>query len=269
MAQTIQKKRIVGNTGKRAFGSPRKTTAKKHYQRANMGEIVGFTLAGNPGRKGSTMAKAHKKKASHSKARGYSHSAYKGKKHHGNPGGHAHHKTKKYKHHKSNPGFGGMGNRVVTGAFVIAGAVGSKIGAQMVLGSNNVGLIGYAGNAAAGGVLWGVAKFFRASPAILDGLMYGTIVQIIIRAINDYTPFGQYVAQLGMGDYQIQSFVTPQILVDPWHNAEIAIPDGWAPRMLPAPAAAPGAGAGLPTPKGAGAGMGGLYGGGWGGGLYG
>jgi hypothetical protein len=76
-----------------------------------------------------------------------------------------------------------------------------------------------------------------------------------------------------MGDYQMQSFVTPQVLVDPWRNAEISIPPGWAPRIAapvaPPPAqtmtAAVGAG-GSGGPKG----MGNLYGGrpGIGGDLY-
>jgi hypothetical protein len=211
------------------------------------------------------------KKSYKKKSGGYSHSAYKGKhkKSHGNPGHHKTGKSHKSKYHRPNPGFGGLGSKAVTGFFVIAGAVGSKLGTQVVLGSNNTGLIGYAGNAAAGGILWGIAKFLKASPAILDGLAYGTIVQIILRAINDYTPFGQYVAQLGMGDYQMQSFVTPQVLVDPWRNAEVAIPNGWgAAPMLPA--AAPNGGTSAMAPAATkGAGMSGLYGGGWGGGLYG
>jgi hypothetical protein len=64
-----------------------------------------------------------------------------------------------------------------------------------------------------------------------------------------------------MGDYQIQSFVTPQVLVDPLNSAEVAIPDGWAPRMLPPPAATSSA-------AGPGTGLGGSLYGTRGGGLY-
>jgi hypothetical protein len=59
---------------------------------------------------------------------------------------------------------------------------------------------------------------------------------VILRALNDYTPFGSYVANLGMGDYQMQSYVTPQILLDPVNSSAINIPPGWGGGMLPAPA---------------------------------
>jgi hypothetical protein len=104
------------------------------------------------------------------------------------------------------------------------------------------------------------------------GVLAGTAVQIVLRLINDYTPFGQYIASLGMGDYQMQSFVTPQVLVDPWNSAEVAVPPLWGPAMhqaLAAPASSPvgvmPAGTPMPSSKG----TGGLYGGGGsGGGLY-
>jgi hypothetical protein len=161
---------------------------------------------------------------------------------------------------------GGLTPMVTNAVFVIVGALGTKLATQAVLGTNNVGLVGYAGNAAAGGVLWFLTSKVMKNPAASSGVIAGTIVQIVLRIIHDYTPFGQYVAQLGMGDYQMQSFVTPQVLVDPWRNADISIPRGWAPKtvvQLPAGAAPAGAPA-------AGAGMAGLYGrgGGWGGGLY-
>ena len=125
--------------------------------------------------------------------------------------------------------------------FVIVGALGSKLGAQAVLGSNNVGVVGYAANAAAGFVLWFLAEKVMKSRAAAQGIVAGTLVQIILRIINDYTPFGSYVANLGMGDYQMQSFVIPQVLVDPWRNADIRVPPGWGPqRALPMPSASAG-----------------------------
>ena len=87
--------------------------------------------------------------------------------------------------------------------------------------------------------------------------------QIILRLINNYTPFGQYVSQLGMGDYQAQSFVTPQVLVDPYNSAQIRIPGAWLPPPPPPPpptksVSGASAAAGVAP---AGAGMGDLYGG--------
>ena len=168
---------------------------------------------------------------------------------------------------------GGIGATLTNAVFVIVGALGSKLGAQAVLGTNNVGVVGYAGNAAAGGVLWFLAEKVMKNRSASNGIIAGTLVQIILRVINDYTPFGSYVANLGMGDYQMQSFVTPQVLVAPWQNADIAIPPGWGggARAIAAPMSAtagasqrPKAAAAAPA-----AGVSGLYGGGGGPGLYG
>jgi hypothetical protein len=242
MATTYQRRKVVGNPGRR-------TAAKKkkyHARRTNPGEILGFTL-GNPGRRRATMAKKHKKASRGSKS------------HKSNP---ARHHSKKYvaRRHRSNVGgMAGLTPMVTNAVFVIVGALGSKLATQAVLGPNNVGLVGYAGNAAAGGLLWFLTSKVMKNPAASSGVIAGTIVQIVLRIIHDYTPFGQYVAQLGMGDYQMQSFVTPQVLVDPWKSADIQIPDGWAPRtVIQAPVAAA-----------AGGGMGSLYGGGGYSNLYG
>lgn len=281
MAVTKSRVRVVGNTGYRAFGSSAKRSKPRSTpRRSNLGEsIIGFTL--NPGRKGTMAAKKTKKKsASHAhKSKGYS-SGYKKK---GNPGRRGGMQVAKYKRRHNTGGVGGLGPLVTNAVFVIVGALGSKLGAQAVLGTNNVGLLGYAGNAAAGGILWFLTEKVMHNRAAASGVIAGTIVQILLRVINDYTPFGSYVAQLGMGDYQMQSFVTPQVLVDPWNSAEIAIPDGWGaapPPMLSAPGGGAGGGnamanmtkaAGVPSGGGGGGGGlsgGGLYGGGGGGGLY-
>lgn len=182
-------------------------------------------------------------------------------------------------HRRRNPGEMGIGAALTNAVFVVVGALGSKLGAQAVLGTNNVGVVGYAGNAAAGGVLWFLAEKVMKNRNAANGIIAGTLVQIILRVINDYTPFGSYVANLGMGDYQMQSFVTPQVLVAPWQNADIAIPPGWGggTRALPAampmsatagasqrPKAAAAAASAAPA-----AGVSGLYGSGGGPGLYG
>lgn len=283
MAKVTKKVRVVGNPGaRRAFGSAYKkksSGSKSHHKaRRNIGEIVGFSLAsGNPGRKAGHMKKKSAKKSS--RPRGYGASKYRS-----NPGRKGSHSVKHYRRRRGNPGMlGGLGGDVTNAVFVIVGALGSKLGAQAVLGSNNVGLIGYVANAAAGGILWFLTEKVMHNRAAASGVIAGTLVQIILRVINDYTPFGSYVAQLGMGDYQMQSFVTPQVLVDPWNSADIAIPPGWgpaaAPAALPAGTSAGGraltpsahanmtstAGAG---PAGGGLSGGGLYGGGGGGGLY-
>lgn len=169
------------------------------------------------------MAKTKKKKNAGS-TRKHKHSAHK------------HHMTvRRYRH---NPGgLSGIGPLVTNAVFVIVGALGSKLGAQIALGSNNTGLMGYGGNAVAGAALWFLADKVLKNKAAASGIVAGTTVQIMLRLLNDYTPFGSYVANLGMGDYQMQSFVTPQVLVDPMRNADIAIPAGWAPQIMAPPPA--------------------------------
>lgn len=233
MAQTVRTRKVVGNPGRRAFGTYRKkSAARTKTRRRNPGQIVGWTL-GNPGRKKGHMAKAKRRR----KTNAGSHTKRYTRRRK-NPGTHRrrHHKVT-HRRYKRNPGLGigGVGHLVTNAVFTIIGALGSKLGAQMVLGSNNTGLVGYAGNAAAGGVLWFLAEKVLKNRSAAEGVLAGTAVQIVLRLINDYTPFGSYTANLGMGDYQMQSFVTPQVLVAPLQNADISIPNGWAPTLsLPA-----------------------------------
>lgn len=149
----------------------------------------------------------------------------------GNTGGHRHRaggvRHNRGRHVRHNVGgrtMGGMSELVINSMFVIAGALGSKLIAQMVLGANNTGVMGYGVSLLAGTALWFATDKLLKNRAASTGIISGTIVQLIIRLLNDYTPFGTYVAQLGMGDYQAQAFLTPQILVDPYKNATIKFP---------------------------------------------
>lgn len=137
---------------------------------------------------------------------------------------------------RRNPGQ--IGSLVKTGLSVIGGAVGSKVGAQLVLGSKNVGIFGYLGNAAAGGLLaWG-AKAVLHDRTISQGIIIGTVVQIITRAIGDFTPYGSFLSGAGMGDYMVSNFVTPQRMVDGLNSAMLQVPNGWGGGMIAAPAGA-------------------------------
>jgi len=236
MAQTVVRQKIIGNPGQR----------RARRKSRNPGEILGFVmspLAGNPGRKkGGSMRKAARK--NRGKARHHAKKRNPGirgiarrtarRVARRNPGRHRHHRVH---HRRRNPGMfdGGLGGALTNATFVIVGALGSKLGAQTILGSSNVGVTGYAANAATGGVMWFIAEKVLKNRAAANGIIAGTLVQIILRVINDFTPFGQYVANLGMGDYQAQSFVTPQVLTNPFNNAAISIPNGWG--ASPAPMA--------------------------------
>ena len=293
MAET-ERHRTVANPGKRNRGGRRNMTAKQiryfgtkaqrarlrsggakrsnkkrpsHRRRENAGShIVGYTLA-NSGRKRSKKKMAAKKNRPRKNAGKGSHShhaGYKTRKRAKSRRGGMRQNTGRRPRYRRNAGTfsgSGIGSIVTNAVFVIAGALGSKLLTQMVLGANNVGLIGYAGNAIVGGLMWFVTEKVMHNKTASAGVIAGTAVQIILRLINDYTPFGQYVSQLGMGDYQAQSFVTPQVLVDPYNSAQIRIPGAWLPPPPPPPTKSVSGASAAAGVAPAGAGMGDLYGG--------
>lgn len=88
------------------------------------------------------------------------------------------------------------------GLSALVGMAGSRLLTQAVLGGNNVGPYGYAGNAAATAILAGLAHMlFKRNPGVRDGVIIGGTVGILARAMSDYTPFGGYLQQAGFGDY--------------------------------------------------------------------
>jgi len=160
-----------------------------------------------------------------------------------------------YRRRNPGEGMGRISSIAINAVFVIVGAVGSKLLAQMVLGSNNTGVVGYAANAIAGGAMWFVAEKVMHNKDAANGIIAGTAVEIILRLISDYTPFGSYVSGLGMGDYQAQAWLTPQVLVNPYQNADIQWPQGLLSAVTPPPAVT------MPASAGIASGMGDLYGG--------
>ncbi len=129
--------------------------------------------------------------------------------------------------HRRNPGMGQIGGLVTQGVAVVGGAVGSKLATQMVLGASNTGIMGYLGNAVATGLLaWG-SHMFTKKKEISSGVMLGGAVQIILRAISDFTPYGQYLSLSGLGDYQVSNWATPQWLPNGLRSANPAVPAGW------------------------------------------
>lgn len=111
-----------------------------------------------------------------------------------------------------NPSMGNITELATGAVFTVAGAVGTQQFTQMVLGSSNTGVMGYFGNLVTAFLLsWGVKAFMkndRAATAVLAG----GFVEIVLRIIADYTPFGSITANLGMGDYLAQNFLVPQRL---------------------------------------------------------
>jgi|SRR5271157_392577 len=209
------------NTAHRRRTSPRAV-------RRNLGEQVLLTL-GNPKRKpasgGKAMASKHRKRT---KATGQRH--HRRRSSQSNPRRHySARRRNRVVHHRRrrNPMGGSWGAEVTQALYIIAGAIGSKLGAQMVLGTSNTGFIGYGANLAAGGVLAWAAKGIMKNDAAAKGIFAGAVVQVVLRLITDYTPFGQYASLQGVGDYMASNWVTPQRYVDGLHSAQIEIPSGW------------------------------------------
>jgi hypothetical protein len=152
---------------------------------------------------------------------------------------------------------GGVTGLFTNALWLIGGAVGTRVIAQAVLGAKNTGVMGYIGNAVtAFGLSLIVGKLFK-NPSAARSVLAGGIVSVVLRLISDYTPLGQYTSQIGLGDYQVSNWVTPQRYKDALNSAEVEIPAGWAPTVVQSNAPPHGAPAGM-----AGAGLyssGGLY----------
>lgn len=199
--------------------APKKKRATKHYtpkkkkakkRRSNPGEIVSLVM-GNPGRKAKKkMATSKKKKRTTTK-----HHSGPRKSRKSNPGRKSHRR-------RSNPGVGQIGDLLMLGGGAVIGSTGSTLLTQALLSTNNTGIMGYAGNAAATGVLAFLAHKFSRNKSLSAGIIAGGIGSLIRRVIVDNSLLGTYSAQLGlggMGDYMAANFVWPQILPDAMNSA--------------------------------------------------
>lgn len=232
----------------RYFGSKRQRAALKAHRkrstahrtrtsprsvRRNLGEQVLLTL-GNPRKpasKGHAMAKArtHHRARSRSNDPGRRRKNDPGRRHNRRRSYARHNPARRYHRRRRNPMGASWGADITQALYIIAGAIGSKLGAQMVLGTSNTGFLGYGANLAAGGLLAWAAKGIMKSDAAAKGLFAGAVVQVVLRLITDYTPFGQYAKLQGVGDYMASNWVTPQRYVDGLNSAMVEIPDGWGP----------------------------------------
>ena len=163
---------------------------RKKATRRNMGEVV-YVLGANP-------AKSRKGNMAKSRRRSSQHRA--GSRKQKNPRRRRHvMNVSRRRGARRNPGGKVMGY-VVRGAAVIAGAVGSKAATQLVLSSKNTGVMGYAGNAIATGILGFAAHKMFADKTIAQMVIAGGIAQIIVRIMSDQTPYGSYLSGAGVGD---------------------------------------------------------------------
>ena len=227
MAWATREKVVVNPAhrfGRSGRPKPRKQKAR-HAARKNTGERFAYVL--NPGRRsgGGKMASHKTKKKSWSAS------------HHHKTGARKNPAHKRYsrpvhmnrrRHHRNPAGFS-VGALIETGVFATVGAVGSKLLTQLVLGASNTGVLGYIGNVVAGGLIGLAADKGLKNKQAAFAIYVGTAIQLVLRAITDFTPYGQAVALTGVGDYQVSNFVTPQRYVDALHGAMVQIPSGWGP----------------------------------------
>lgn len=231
----------------RANRAPKKSHRHAHRARAVNrrrtrrrnpgGEILVLPLA-NPARKRKSMAARHHRKARrHASASG---SRRHNRRRH-NPGRRRHNvRHHRIRHHR-NPGVN-VTSLFTEGLSALVGMAGSRLLTQAVLGTNNKGAYGYAGNAAATAVLAGLAHMlFKRNPQIRDGVIIGGTVGILARAMTDYTPFGGYLSQAGFGDYSgggasglglyiTTNEPTPSRFIG--SSGQVEIPAGWAPTIV-------------------------------------
>jgi hypothetical protein len=213
---------------KRTTTAPRKK--KKKSQRYNPGEILSFAL--NSAKKGKHMAASHTKKKKKASAK-RKNAGYKAR---------PKHMAKRRTKHR-NPGLGPMKDWLSGGIGVLAGVVGSRGLPQMVLGPSNTGIMGYGANAVATAILTWVAHMVQPhNRALSGGVLAGGVASIISRIISDYSLLGSYSSQLGLGDYMVSNWVSPQRLSDGLHSAHIE--NGYNPPMLVGQGSAAGAASG-------------------------
>jgi len=206
----------------------RKSSAAKHHRRPNLGGIFALT---NPA-KGHKMATTNRRRRRHHSTAGTPRRRRRLTA--------VHHR----RHHRPNPGtYGTPTDWLFGGVGVLAGVIGTRAIPQMVLGANNTGPIGYFANAASTAILTFAAHM--ASPknhVLAAAVLAGGSASILSRIIQDYSLLGSYSSQVGLGDYLMSDFLTPQLVSNGLHTAALNRPSWYAP-----PAAVPVNVAGAPS----------------------
>ncbi len=227
------REKVVVNPPRKRFGRKSKASRanRRHRSRRNTGEIVSWVLNPGSARGKGKMATTRRKRKRYGSASHRSRSNPRRRRVAARSNSHRRRRSVRMnprrRYGRRNPGGVSVTELFMEGIFATAGAVGSKLLTQAVLGSNNTGIMGYLGNAASGLALGLAAGATSATRKYAKDIYIGTVVGIVIRVISDYTSYGSQLALSGIGDYQVQNFVTPQRLVDGLHSSQIQIPSGW------------------------------------------
>lgn len=153
---------------------------------------------------------------------------------------------------RHNPVSQGMGTKALLMNSVIAtgNAVLSRWLPNYFFGASNTGALGYGANIATGLIGAWAAKKFAGKSAGYAALL-GLGISVVLRAANDFTPWGSALALNGFGDSGMgalmpQDFVNPALYTG--NGAEVYVPQSFRPiPPSPAPTAAPMHGMGSST----------------------
>lgn len=87
--------------------------------------------------------------------------------------------------------------------------------------------MGYLANAASTALLAFAAHLAAPRNNVLKAsVIAGGAASIISRVIQDYTLLGSYSSSVGLGDYLVSNFLTPQYLTNGMQNANLLNPGG-------------------------------------------
>lgn len=142
-----------------------------------------------------------------------------------------------YSRRRHNPVGGKTTNLVMQAVAGAAGAVGSRLIPQLVLGGSNTGMIGYGANIITGLALsWGARKFVGKEAG--HATLIGVGIALVLRLVQDFTPYGPQVSLSGIGDLGV---ILPSGFVDPalftGQGAQRVVPGPLRAALAPPPAA--------------------------------
>jgi len=212
---------------KRRHNAAKPTKRRRHATRSrprrrrthNPGEIIAMTL-GNParkkGRKRMAATKRRRRHASKHNAGRRRHRTNARRRRHNPARRHytRHHAVARRRHHsrRHNPAGVRWTDVFVLGGGALVGSTLSSAGTQLLLQSNNTGPVGYAANLVATLILSWLGGMVTRNKAFPAGILAGGVGALMKRIISDYSLFGGYTSQLGMGDYLVSNWVAPQRL---------------------------------------------------------
>ena len=223
-------KAALRGSRKRKRNAARRTTSRRHHRRkTNPGEIIAMTL-GNPARRKGRkkMAATHRRRrhasrmnAGHRRRRRTNTSHHRRRRH--NPSRRIYNRARRrnvvhHRRRRHNPAGYRWSDLFVLGGGALVGSALSSAGTQLVLGTSNTGPMGYVGNLAATLVLSWLGGMVTRNKAFPAGILAGGIGSLMRRIIADYSLLGGYSAQLGMGDYMVSNWVTPQRLASDFRS---------------------------------------------------